>query len=291
MLTIRKATRDDAIDAWEIRRTSVLAACAGHYPEADLAGWVEGTLTERWIGVVERDFYVAVHDGWVVATGMLTVESGQVDAIFVRPSHMGRGIGGKMLQFLEALAARHGLVEMRLDATLNAAPFYRNLGWIGDSVSIYRTARGLKLACVPMTKRVPPGFVVLYRWRLHPGSEEAFIQGWTRLSDQFRSRGSLGARLHRGSDGIWYSYAQWPSAHARNDAFSMGNLDETAMAAMRAAIAEPFPEIVLDPVAGGLLSSAGHAGCSDEGPRHVSLKPERDDEQGPREGNGRESQR
>ncbi|WP_322013536.1 GNAT family N-acetyltransferase [Paraburkholderia sp. J12] len=254
MLTIRKANRDDGVDAWEIRRTSVLAACAGHYPESALAQWVEGTVTEKWTSVVERDFYVAVDDGLVVGTGMLTVESGQVDAIFVRPSHMGRGVGGKMLRFLEALAARHGVVEMRLDATLNAAPFYRSLGWVGDAVSIYRTARGVKLACVPMTKRVPPGFVVLYRWRLHAGSEDAFIQGWTRLSDQLRSRGSLGARLHRGSDGIWYSYAQWPSAQVRADALSMGNLDEAAKKKMRAAIAESYPEIILEPVSDSLGS-------------------------------------
>ena len=27
--------------------------------------------------------------------------------------------------------------------------------------------------------------------------------------------GSLGSRLHRGSDGIWYGYAQWPSEETR----------------------------------------------------------------------------
>ncbi|WP_146075249.1 GNAT family N-acetyltransferase, partial [Burkholderia anthinoferrum] len=92
----------------------------------------------------------------VVGTGMLTAASGQVDAIFVRPSHMGRGIGRQMLQLLEALARDQGLALMRLDATLNAAPFYRYCGWAGDSISTYRTSRGLELACVPMTKRVAP---------------------------------------------------------------------------------------------------------------------------------------
>ena len=103
-----------------------------------------------------------------------------------------------------------------------------------------------------------PGFVVLYRWRLHPGSEQTFVSGWTRVSDQLLSRGSLGARLHRGSDGIWYSYAQWPSAQARVDAFSEGNIDETAKAQMHSAIAEEFPEIVLAPIADrtAILSTA-----------------------------------
>ncbi|MEX3857010.1 GNAT family N-acetyltransferase [Paraburkholderia sp. BR10923] len=157
MLTIRKANRDDAFDAWDIRKTSVHAACAEHYPRAALSAWVDGSPGDKWVSVVERDFHVAVDRGSVVGTGMLTLASGRVDAIFVRPSHMGRGIGRKMLDFLQALAAGHGLDAMRLDATLNAVPFYRNCGWSGDSISTYRTARGLELACVPMTKLVIVG--------------------------------------------------------------------------------------------------------------------------------------
>lgn len=159
MLTIRKATSDDVFDAWQIRRASVHAACAEHYPAASLSAWVDGAPTDKWASVVERDFYVAVDEGLVVGTGMLTVANGQVDAIFVLPSHTGCGIGRKMLQFLEALAGDHGVATMRLDATLNAAPFYRRCGWSGDSVSTYRTSRGLELACVPMTKRVVEGWV------------------------------------------------------------------------------------------------------------------------------------
>lgn len=49
-----------------------------------------------------------------------------------------------------------------------------------------------------------PGFVVLYRGRLRPGSEEIFIAAWRRVSAVLRTRGSLGARLHKGSDGLRY---------------------------------------------------------------------------------------
>lgn len=92
-------------------------------------------------------------------------------------------------------------------------------------------------------------FIVLYRWRLHPGKENTFMQGWSRITDLLRSRGSLGSRLHRGSDGLWYSYAQWPSAQAREDAFALGPLEEEASARMKSAIAERLPEVILDPVA------------------------------------------
>lgn len=89
-------------------------------------------------------------------------------------------------------------------------------------------------------------FIVLYRWRLHAGAEDAFVQGWSRITELLRSRGSLGSRLHRGSDGLWYSYAQWPSAQVRADVFALGALDEAASARMKSAIVESFPEVTLD---------------------------------------------
>jgi hypothetical protein len=99
-----------------------------------------------------------------------------------------------------------------------------------------------------------PGFVVLYRWRLHPGAEASFIEGWTRITRLLRSRGgSLGSRLHRGPDGIWYGYAQWPDAAARERAGPLPQEDPDASRAMAEAVAERFPELILDPVADFLI--------------------------------------
>ncbi|MEN1961441.1 antibiotic biosynthesis monooxygenase [Luteimonas sp. MJ246] len=101
-------------------------------------------------------------------------------------------------------------------------------------------------------------FVVLYRWRLHPGSENSFVQAWSRVSDLLRSeRGSLGSRLHQGSDGLWYGYAQWPSAKARDDAFALGSVDPEAGRQVEQATAERFPEIVLETVADFMLPAVG----------------------------------
>ena len=95
-----------------------------------------------------------------------------------------------------------------------------------------------------------PGFAVLYRWRLHEGREAAFVSAWSRISERLlRERGSLGSRLHRGPDGLWYSYAQWPSAQARERAFAAGSVDPEASRQMREAIAESLPELVLESVA------------------------------------------
>ena len=103
-------------------------------------------------------------------------------------------------------------------------------------------------------------FIVLYRWRLHAGAEDAFVQGWSRITALLRARGSLGSRLHRGSDGLWYGYAQWPSAQVRQAVFALGSLDETASARMKSAIAESLPEITLEARADYLAPLAGDGG-------------------------------
>jgi len=100
-----------------------------------------------------------------------------------------------------------------------------------------------------------PGFVVLYRWKLRPGLESSFVEAWSRVTEALRATGgSLGSRLHRGSDGIWYGYAQWPSEETRQRAFAR-SLDPGSSAQMRAALAESLPEIVLEPVADYLIRS------------------------------------
>ena len=94
-----------------------------------------------------------------------------------------------------------------------------------------------------------PGFVVLYRWRLKAGKEQQFRDAWTQITQSLLARGSQGSRLHQADDGLWYSYAQWPSASARSDAFALPLGQVEASAAMEDAIEERFPEVVLKVVA------------------------------------------
>lgn len=91
-------------------------------------------------------------------------------------------------------------------------------------------------------------FVVLYRWRIKPDLESQFAESWSEISAYYRAHfGSLGSRLHRGSDGLFYSYAQWKSAEQREDSFA-SEVSAVSEAGRRAseAIEESFPEIILE---------------------------------------------
>jgi heme-degrading monooxygenase HmoA len=94
-----------------------------------------------------------------------------------------------------------------------------------------------------------PAFCAIYRWRLHPGSEDSFVRAWSRVTELLLTeRGSLGSRLHRGPDNIWYSYTQWPSATAKAEGLARPSVDPAAWQQLREAIAETLPELILEPV-------------------------------------------
>ena len=151
---IRKAWRADADAAWEIRRAAVMSECAGAYSLNQLEEWTGGTTSRAFADAVEERLLVATVGDHVAGTGMIDLTTGKIDAIFVHPAYMKRGIGAAMMRHLESLARSEGLRELKLDSTLNAAPFYRSLGFEGDEVAPYQSPRGLTMDCVPMTKRL-----------------------------------------------------------------------------------------------------------------------------------------
>ncbi|MCL1635654.1 antibiotic biosynthesis monooxygenase [Luteimonas sp. SX5] len=104
-----------------------------------------------------------------------------------------------------------------------------------------------------------PIFCAIYRWRLHPGSEASFVQAWSRVTLLLRAeRGSLGSRLHRGPDDVWYSYTQWPSAEAKAEGLARPPVDPEAWQQMREAIAESLPELILEPISDYLAPLPRH---------------------------------
>jgi hypothetical protein len=94
--------------------------------------------------------------------------------------------------------------------------------------------------------------VVLYRWRIRPDREQSFADAWSIVTRQLLNRGSLGSRLHRGDDGLFYGYAQWSDVEAMTGAFAEP-IDELAASNMSDAVVENFPPVRLAPIADFLV--------------------------------------
>jgi quinol monooxygenase YgiN len=55
-------------------------------------------------------------------------------------------------------------------------------------------------------------FIALYEFQVKPGFENQFEENWSKVTEAiYTTRGSLGSRLHKASDGTYVAYAQWPS--------------------------------------------------------------------------------
>ncbi len=96
-------------------------------------------------------------------------------------------------------------------------------------------------------------FIVLYRWKIKPEKEAQFIEAWSEVTDYFlKNWNSLGSRLHRGNDGIFYAYAQWKTAVDRENAFENA-VKLVASERMKEAIEERFEPIILEELSDYLI--------------------------------------
>lgn len=154
MLQIKRATRDDATTAFDIRREAIRSQCIGAYTAEQMALWTRGRAEDGYDTLMGKPFYLGWVNGEPVATGMLDLDNNEVGALFVLPAFTGRGYGKTMLDHLEKLARELAIEEVVLDATLNAASFYRACGYVGEEQAVYHSPSGLTLACIPMVKRL-----------------------------------------------------------------------------------------------------------------------------------------
>ncbi|OCW19201.1 GNAT family N-acetyltransferase [Pseudomonas sp. S3E12] len=154
MLEIKRATPTDANAAFDIRRAAIRSQCIGAYTAEQMALWTRGKAEDGYSALMDKPFYLGWLNGEPVATGMLDLANNEVGALFVLPAFTGRGYGKAMLDHLEQVARELTIEEVVLDATLNAASFYRACGYVGDEQAIYHSPSGLQLACIPMKKQL-----------------------------------------------------------------------------------------------------------------------------------------
>jgi len=89
---------------------------------------------------------------------------------------------------------------------------------------------------------------VLYRWRLKPGRDAEFREAWAEGTRRIHATcRSYGAALNQDEDGIYWSYALWPSEDARKACFKENDwFSQDCFVTMQDCIEERFEEIRLD---------------------------------------------
>ena len=152
MLKIRRAGQEDCYSIGNVHAAAVRGIRTTLYTPEEIQAWaVPRNPSSYEESISSKEFFVAEDGGAIVGFGVLNQEIVEVEAVYVTPG-AGRGIGLEVLRKLEERASALGLSMLRLNASLNAVPFYEKAGYVAQERSKYRLLTGVEIACVPMVK-------------------------------------------------------------------------------------------------------------------------------------------
>ena len=144
----------------EIVNDAVRGLAASHYDAAAIAGWVV-PLTDAVLADLERNpereiRLLAELDGRPAGIGALVVERSELRACYVRPEAARHGCGSAIVRAIEAIAREHVVSRLTLAASINAEPFYTQMGYATIERSHITLSNGHLLAAVQMTRELEP---------------------------------------------------------------------------------------------------------------------------------------
>jgi len=158
-IRIRRAEPDEAATLTEIAH-----AAKRHwgYPENWIERWKDDlTITPEFIS--QNEVYVALADEEIVGCGAIVFDGALVELehMWIRPEHMGTGVGRALFLHIKERAANLGVPELEISSDPNAEGFYQRMGArrIGDVKSeIEGKPRVLPRMAVDLHKKEPPGW-------------------------------------------------------------------------------------------------------------------------------------
>lgn len=136
-----------------LRRT-LMEVNAAFCPAAEME-WLYNRYTPQGVAEIaaQGHMYVVVEDGVIVGTGT-TIRTGpdecEIIAAFLLPEAIGRGLGRKLFDVLEADELAAGANRVWLTSSVNALDFYEKIGF--QYVYGYRR-RGGEMHLLEMEKR------------------------------------------------------------------------------------------------------------------------------------------
>jgi len=155
MVSLRPAEQADREQILEVHVSAIRALCATHYTPEQIEAWAGRLRADSYDRVIrERELLVAIEGDVVIGFGQLDVATGEVEAIYVRPSAVRLGVGSSLLCELEAIARSACLQELFLDASLNAVDFYERSGFLIVEQRMHQFESGADIACVRMIKQI-----------------------------------------------------------------------------------------------------------------------------------------
>jgi putative acetyltransferase len=137
-IQLRPGRPDDALAILAAHRSAIRQTAPSAYSPAIIDEWAPAVIVpervdtfQRWIERGEELIVVAVDSaGEIIGFGSIVLTNSELRAVYVGAAYGGQGVGRALLARLEDLARKAGLTELRMDASINAVPFYEANGFI-----------------------------------------------------------------------------------------------------------------------------------------------------------------
>ena len=150
---IRRATPEDASSIFRVHIASIRGIRGGFYTEAQLNAWCGNREPASYLRPIAEQFVVVAEVvGEIAGFAQISIPDATVEAVYVHPRFARQGIGERLLNALETEARSGGLRQLRLQASLNAVPFYTAAGYVPGALGEHEVAGGVTVPCVAMTR-------------------------------------------------------------------------------------------------------------------------------------------
>jgi GNAT superfamily N-acetyltransferase len=157
---LRRGRPDDALAILEAHRSAIRETAVFAYSQAIIDEWAPTVIIparvetfQHWIERGEEMIVVAVDPaGQIIGFGSIVPANSELRAVYVAAACGRQGVGRALLARLEELARDAGLAELRMDASINAVPFYEANGFISIERGEHGMPSGRRMACVRMRK-------------------------------------------------------------------------------------------------------------------------------------------
>jgi GNAT superfamily N-acetyltransferase len=152
-IVLRRARTEDVEAVQLVHSAAIRGGAEGYYTPEVVEVWVEAFNPDNFPQNIQRmAFFVAeLPDGRIPGFLAVNLENRELESLYVAPWAGGSGLGSFMLGYGEEVARMAGLFDLWLDASLNAASFYRRHEWeeIGRHA---RVRRGVEIPVIRMEK-------------------------------------------------------------------------------------------------------------------------------------------
>lgn len=152
---VRPAEASDVEEIWRVHNESIRVLCKERYGPREIAAWIAFRPPEAYrTALASRALFVAERQMQIVGFGQFDPARGEVEACYVSPDVVGRGVGSDLLAHMEERARATGHETVRLNATLNAETFYARQGYRRLGPATHRVGDDVELDCIRMEKRL-----------------------------------------------------------------------------------------------------------------------------------------